>query len=223
MTEYKEEDYLHLAGIQHFQFCRRQWALIHIEQQWDENVLTAEGNLFHEKAHDGLSSEKRKDMVISRGMPVSSGTLGISGICDIVEFKKDKNGISIFGREGTYLVYPVEYKRGKPKAEDMDRLQLVAQVICLEEMFCCTIETAYLFYGEIKRRVPMDITEEMRKKCRDIFEEMHQLYAKKYTPKVKPRSQCKSCSLREICMPELSYKSSVSDYMTRHIREGSAL
>lgn len=113
---YREEDYLMLSGIQHFSFCRRQWALIHIEQQWDENLRTVEGNLFHKKAHDGYSSEKRKDIIVSRGMPVFSSELGVSGICDIVEFRRnDAEGIALYGREGKYLVYPVEYKKGSPR------------------------------------------------------------------------------------------------------------
>ncbi len=122
LSGYREEDYLMLSGIQHFSFCRRQWALIHIEQQWDENLRTVEGNLFHKKAHDGYSSEKRKDIIVSRGMPVFSRELGVSGICDIVEFRRnDAEGIALYGREGKYLVYPVEYKKGQPKEDDYGR------------------------------------------------------------------------------------------------------
>ena len=109
--DYKEEDYLMLSGIQHFAFCRRQWALIHMEQQWDENLRTVEGNLFHKKAHDGHSSEKRKNIIISRGMPVFSREMGVSGICDIVEFHRDDmRGIALQGLAGNYLVCPVVYK-----------------------------------------------------------------------------------------------------------------
>ena len=145
LSRYKEEDYLMLSGIQHFSFCRRQWALIHIEQQWDENLRTVEGNIFHKKAHDGYSSEKRRDVIISRGMPVFSPALGISGVCDIVEFyRDDKKGISLHGREGRYLVYPVEYKKGQPKEDEADVLQLAAQAMCLEEMLECEIEKGYL-------------------------------------------------------------------------------
>lgn len=90
---YKEEDYLQLSGIQHFAFCRRQWALAYIELQWHENVRTVEGKLLHEKAHDTTSAEKRGDLVISRGMPVYSKELGISGECDVVEFQRLQEGI----------------------------------------------------------------------------------------------------------------------------------
>lgn len=211
--EYKEEDYLHLAGIQHYLFCRRQWALIHIEQQWSENFLTVEGNLLHEKAHDGYSSESRGNVIISRGMPIQSRQLGVSGICDIVEFLKDDNGISIRGRKDKYILYPVEYKRGKPKISDEDRMQLTAQVMCLEEMFVTDIPKAYLYYGEIRRGERVEITDELRQECMKIFKEMHRYYANGYTPSVKKAKKCISCSLNEICMPQLELKKNVASYI----------
>ena len=121
---YKEEDYLQLSGIQHFAFCRRQWALAYIELQWDENVRTVEGKLLHEKAHDPTNAEKRGDLIISRGMPVYSRELGISGECDVVEFHRSQDGITLFGRDGLYEVIPIEYKRGKPKENDVDILYI---------------------------------------------------------------------------------------------------
>ena len=130
---YKEEDFLPLSGIQHFAFCRRQWALAYIELQWQENVRTVEGKLMHLKAHDASAVEKRGDCMISRAMPVRSRELGISGECDIVEFHRGDEGISLTGRSGLYQVVPVEYKRGRPKVTDVDTLQLTAQALCLEE------------------------------------------------------------------------------------------
>ena len=113
--EYKEDDYLMLSGIQHFKFCRRQWALIHIEQQWAENVHTVIGELMHKKVHDPMSKEKRKDTIIVRALPIASRKMGISGECDVVEFHKCEDGISLFGHRGLYSVFPVEYKKGKEK------------------------------------------------------------------------------------------------------------
>ena len=107
MMEYKEEDFLLLSGIQHFVFCKRQWALIHIEQQWQENVRTIEGGILHEKTHDYTIKEKRGDLVVSRGMNIFSRNLGVSGTCDVVEFRKDKEGVSIFGQDGTYKPMPI--------------------------------------------------------------------------------------------------------------------
>jgi len=118
MMEYNEEDFLLLSGIQHFSFCKRQWALIHIEQQWQENLRTIEGEILHEKTHNNSVKEKRGDLIVSRGMAIFSRTLGITGTCDVVELHKSLDGVNIFGREGTYKPVPVEYKRGKPKDDE---------------------------------------------------------------------------------------------------------
>lgn len=215
-SEYREEDFLQLAGLQHFTFCRRQWALIHIEQQWNENVLTMKGNLFHEKVHDGYSAEKRKNVIISRGMPIHSRTLGVSGECDVVEFVQDEKGITLSNREGKYVLYPVEYKRGKTKITDEDRMQLTAQVICLEEIFLTTIPEAYLFYGETRRRERVEITDALREECRKLLAEMHQLYARGYTPKVKKTKKCEACSLKSVCLPKLEKSRHVAAYISEY-------
>lgn len=214
---YSEEEFLMLSGLQHYVFCRRQWALIHIEQQWCENFLTTDGNILHEKAHDGYSFEKRKNILISRGMPVRSYELGISGECDIVEFKESKDGISIHGREGRYELYPVEYKRGTKKQDECDEVQVIAQALCLEEMFCCNIDKGYLYYGEMKRRVEIVINEESKNKVKAILKEMHELYRKKHTPKVKPTKACASCSLKDICLPKITSKKSVKAYIDKFL------
>ena len=117
---YDEEEFLQLSGIQHFAFCRRQWALIHIETQWQENVRTVEGKLFHERAHDSGIRERRGDLIISRAMPICSRELGVSGECDIVEFHRTNDGISLHGHDGKFTVLPVEYKRGSPKKNHVD-------------------------------------------------------------------------------------------------------
>ena len=221
-SEYREEDFLQLSGLQHIAFCRRQWALIHVEQQWAENVLTAKGNLFHEKVHDGYSSEKRKDIIISRGMPIHSRTLGISGECDVVEFVRRDTadmGITLPGREGLYVVRPVEYKRGRSKLTDEDRVQLAAQVMCLEEMFLTEIPEACLFYGETRRREHVEITEELKSQCRKLLQEMHQLYARGYTPMVKKTKKCGACSLKEICLPKLEKRKKVTAYISEYMEE----
>lgn len=219
MKVYREEDFLSLSGIQHFAFCRRQWALIHIEQQWQENLRTVEGQIIHERAHDGNSSEKRKDIIISRGMPVFSKTLGINGVCDIVEFHKSPDGVKLFGREGLYRPSPVEYKRGKPKEGDYDALQLCAQAMCLEEMLLSEIPKGYMFYAQINRRHGIELTNILREKVRSIVDEMHMLYDRRYTPKVKPSKSCKACSLSGICVPKLNKNLSVSKYINNILLE----
>ena len=213
MKKYEEDDFLMLSGIQHFAFCRRQWALIHIEQQWAENVRTVEGGLMHKRAHDPKLKEKTKDVLAVHALPVSSEVLGISGECDMVEFHRSEDGIQLYGHRGLYRIYPVEYKRGTSKHTVIDRLQLTAQAMCLEELFSAKIEEGALFYRETRRRETVLFTEELRQRVREMFEEMHQLYARGYTPGVKWSKSCSACSLQEICMPKLGKSRSVSGYI----------
>ena len=214
-----EEDYLMLSGIQHFEFCKRQWALIHIEQQWEENIKTIEGQFVHKKADQPFIREKRKNKLIVRGMPVHSRNLGISGICDVVEFVQDEKGVEIVGEKGNYLPVPVEYKRGKPKKHDSDILQLTAQAMCLEEMLVCKVDVGYMYYDEIKQRVEVSITGLLKDKVTRVVNEMHDYYRRKYTPKVKTGKHCTSCSLQEICLPALMHKRSVTDYIEGMLKE----
>lgn len=216
---YNEEEFLQLSGIQHFVFCRRQWALAYIEMQWQENVRTVEGKILHENAHDASLKEKRGDLLIVRAMPIHSREMGVSGECDVVEFHKSKEGINLAGREGTYTVTPVEYKRGKPKTDDSDVLQVAAQALCLEEMLCCTISHGYIYYGEIRRRVKIEFTNEIKNRVKSIFAEMHKYYAQQYTPKVKISKKCNACSLKHICLPVLNKNKSVSGYIEKRISE----
>lgn len=146
--EQAENDYMLMSGIQHFCFCRRQWALIHLEQQWSENMQTAQGRLVHERCHDEQLTEKRGNLLIVRGMRVISHRLRLSGSCDVVEFRISPNGISLQGREGLWLPTPIEYKRGHTKQGDSDRLQLCAQAMALEEMLVCDIPRGALYYAE---------------------------------------------------------------------------
>ena len=216
---YEEDDFLQLSGIQHFAFCRRQWALAYIELQWAENVRTVEGKLLHEKAHDITSREKRGYGLSSRAMPVSSRRLGVSGECDVVEFHRAEDGISLHGYDGVFQVIPVEYKRGKPKEEHVDILQLTAQAMCLEEMLCCEIPFGYLYYGEIRRRERVDFSADIRKEVEEMFREMHSYFEKRYTPRVKWSKSCNACSLKDICLPVLGKKKSVKGYMDAHLQE----
>jgi CRISPR-associated exonuclease Cas4 len=216
---YNEDDYLLLSGIQHFAFCRRQWALIHIEQQWQDNLRTVEGNILHEKAHGESLYEKRGDLLIVRGLAIASAALGLSGACDIVEFHSDPGGAALFGRKGRYRPVPVEYKRGEPKTDRSDMLQLCAQAMCLEEMLACAIPKGYLYYGETKHRLEVPTDSALRDEVLKTTREMHELYQRRYTPKVKPGSFCKACSLHEQCLPKLCQAHSVAKYITGHMEE----
>ncbi|MBQ7931675.1 MAG: CRISPR-associated protein Cas4 [Clostridia bacterium] len=210
---YSEDDYLMLSGLQHFVFCRRQWALIHIENLWEENLRTVEGNLMHEKAHDSSFCESRGDLYILRGVSIHSSVLGVSGKCDVLEYHRQDTGISLKGKEGLWQPYPVEYKKGEPKDNPADRLQLCGQAMCLEEMLCCDIPEGALFYGETRRREVVEFTSEMRRTVREHLMEMHDYYKHGHTPKVKPTKSCNACSLKELCLPKLLRQMSVKKYI----------
>jgi CRISPR-associated exonuclease Cas4 len=219
----EDENSLLISGIQHFVFCRRQWALIHIEGLWTENARTVGGELMHERAHGPDAAEKRGDIIVTRGMPVFSRSLCLQGVCDVVEFHRDAGGVSLFGREGTWLPCPVEYKAGKPKPHDADRLQLCAQACCLEEMLLCPpIETAYLYYGETRRREAVPLDEDLRAKLKEIIAEMRDYFDRRHTPRVKPAKGCHACSLKDECLPKLLQKGRVAAYMEAALKEDDA-
>lgn len=214
---YSEEDYLMLSGIQHFAFCRRQWAIIHIEQQWAENYRTTAGELMHKKAHDEGSFEKRGNLLIVRGMRIASHELGVSGQCDVVEFHQDEAGVELFGYDGKWHPVPVEYKRGTLKENNADELQLCAQAVCLEEMFQTNISEGYLFYGENRHRSRVEFTDSLRQEVKKMTKEMHELFGKGYTPNVKPTKRCKACSLENLCVPKLQKAMKVREYIEQNI------
>lgn len=212
--EYSEEDWLSLSGIQHFSFCRRQWALIHIENQWAENLRTTEGELMHKNAHDADYCETRGDKVITRDMSVHSCSLGVSGKCDIVEFIRSQSGITLEGKDGLWRPFPVEYKRGEPSEHTIgEAMQLCVQAICLEEMLCCDIPAGALYYGKTRHRFPVEFTPQLREKVAAMFEEMHGLFERGTTPKVKPTKSCNACSLKELCLPALMRRQAASAYI----------
>lgn len=215
---YAEEDYLMLSGIQHFAFCRRQWAMIHIEQQWADNFRTTAGELMHKKAHDEGSVEKRGDLLIVRGLRISSHELGMSGQCDVVEFHRNENGVALFGYNGKWNPVPVEYKHGVPKENKADELQLCAQAMCLEEMFQTKIPDGYLFYGENRKRTYVELSDDLRQEVKRMSTEMHDLFRKGYTPNVKPDKRCKACSLENLCVPKLQKTMPVRKYIEQNIR-----
>ena len=214
---YAEEDFLQLSGLQHFKFCRRQWALIHRENQWAENYRTTDSKILHENAHNGDFSESRGDVLITRDMRVFSPTLGVSGACDVLEFHRRSVGIPLKGKEGVWQPYPVEYKRGRPKEDTADTLQLCCQAMCLEEMLCCEIREGALYYGETRRRQRILFTQEVRQEVQTLLAEMHALYDRGWTPKVKPTKACNACSLKELCLPKLMRKRSVAAYLRQNL------
>lgn len=220
--EYTSEELLPLSGIQHFYFCRRQWALIHVERQWRENALTAEGRLMHERTDNPFDTEVRGGLITARAVPVASYRLGLYGVCDVVEFLPSPDGTPLHGRAGTYLPRPVEYKRGKEKNDRCDEVQLCAQAMCLEEMIPVVIPAGYLFYGQTRRRVEVTFDEALRELVARMAAEMHDYYARGHTPRVKPNKACRSCSLADICLPKTQTRVAASRYIQQRIDEETA-
>ncbi|NLM46107.1 MAG: CRISPR-associated protein Cas4 [Firmicutes bacterium] len=219
MVDYSDDELLQLSGIQHFAFCRRQWALIYIEQQWQENILTYYGRELHERADDPFLTEARGTVVITRSMPVISRQLGLYGVADVVEFYRDEVGITIKGRTGFWRPHPVEYKLGQPKPDDRDQVQLCAQAICLEEMLGVSINAGSLFYGRIRRRQPVEFDIALRKRVFALAAEMHELFQQGITPPAEYSPACKSCSLIEICLPAPRAKKSIRRYLAEALKE----
>lgn len=220
MVEYGDEDLLMLSGIQHITFCERQWALIHIEQQWVENNLTVEGNWLHNKVDNPEDMTKRNETVTLRSVPLTSRSLGLYGISDAVEMHltTELNSIVHPEYEGRWSLSPIEYKKGKPKYDERDTVQLCAQAICLEEMYGINISCGYLFYWETRHRIKIEFTEELRKLTKDKAVRMHELYTNQTTPSAVYKSHCKQCSLFDICIPEVMSKHpSVKNYLNRLI------
>ena len=216
---YAEDDFLLISGLQHFRFCRRQWALIHIEDQWAENVRTVEGEALHRKAHDASARERRGDLLITRDMRVFSQRLGITGACDVVEFRRDPTGVPLHGEEGLYLPFPVEYKRGSAREDGANELQLCAQAMCLEEMLACEIPSGALFYGETRRRQNVLFTPELRSEVESCVSQMRELWQRGHTPRVKPTKACNACSMKELCLPKMLRQRGAAAYIQARLEE----
>ena len=208
---YNEDDLIQLSALQHLVFCARQCALIHIEQLWSENLFTAEGRIMHDKV-DTANKESRRNVRIEYGVPMRSLRLGLIGKADVVEFHR-KN-------DGTWLPFPVEYKRGKPKSDNCDKVQLCAQALCLEEMLNVEIPEGSLFYGQTRRREDVVIDKSLRMKTEEAAKKVHELVESGITPKAEYSEKCKKCSLLELCMPKACGKiKSVSKYLLSAMEE----
>ena len=221
-SKYTDEQMLLLSGIQHYVFCPRQWALIHIEQAWADNTLTADGIIKHQNVDDPYRRERNATEILTlRGIRLVSYQLGLSGIADAIEVypnadaPKAKKDLLVSMQ---YNIIPVEYKRGRRKASDCDRIQVAAQAIILEEMLDIAIHTGAIFYWEERRREVFDITVKLRKSVRDISTIMHNLSEQGITPHAVYSKHCKACSLFDICEPSLATKS-VHKYLATELYE----
>ncbi len=212
---YTDDELLPISALQHLVYCERQWGLIHLEQVWVENVLTAQGRGLHERTHEA-ESETRHDLRTARGLRIHSFRLGLTGQTDVVEFyripekeviancnmEEKAVGIRLEGVEGVWRPVVVEYKRGKPKVDRCDEIQVCAQVLCLEEMWQVSISAGSIFYGRPRRRYPVAFDAELRKETEDTARRLHELTALGKTPPPEYGERCKNCSLMGQCMPK---------------------
>lgn len=201
------DDLLPISGLQHLLFCERQCALIHVEQAWADNHLTVEGKHLHENVDKPVSRISKGVRVATR-LPLRSNRLRLSGYADVVEFHASPAG---------EMPFPVEYKRGKPKRGRYDEVQLCAQALCLEEMLNTTVPSGALFYGASRRRIDVVFNSELRHLTEKAAERFHHLIATGYTPPPVHEPKCASCSLKEVCLPEMQQAPDTSTYMAHLI------
>ena len=214
-----------LSGIQHFMFCPRQWALIHIDQQWEENRLTTEGQLLHANVDNPLYRQKNGETITLRSVSIASKKLGLYGVTDAVELRPindGQDGIQHKLYPDVWKPFPVEYKRGKPKHSSIDEVQLAAQAMCLEEMYGINIEYGALYYGETKHRELIHINEELRSLTVECAEGMHRVFSSGVIPKASKGRHCRSCSLVDICMPNMENCPKVRSYLKKCLYEETA-
>jgi CRISPR-associated exonuclease Cas4 len=210
-VEGEDPDLVPLSALQHFLFCPRQCALIHVEQAWAENLYTAEGRLLHE-ATAAAGIEKRRGVRTIMAMPLASSRLGVSGIADVVEMHEVG---------GAWRPFPVEYKRGKPKAHRADEVQLCAQAMALEEMFDVALEEGGLFYGETRRRTTVALDANLRRLTKKVAADVREMLTAGKTPQaVYDKRKCKSCSLVELCRPQqLANARSAASWLSRQLNQ----
>ena len=210
----RDEDLHPISALQHMAFCPRQAALIHLDQVWEENQRTAEGRTLHERVDEGYR-EFRKGLRQFSGVRVQSLTLGLYGKLDVVEVERvaDAPDTAVFlGLSGDWKIRPVEFKRGEPKAEDCDRIQLCAQALCLEEMTGASIPDGSIFYGKIRRRDEVAFDAELRQQTREIILAFDDMMRMRRLPPAKWMKGCRACSLIGICQPKSAEPAKVAVY-----------
>lgn len=208
-TLFSEDDLLPISALQHILFCERQCALIHIEKIWVENRYTAEGRVMHERVHE--ADQKAGRIRIEYGMPLRSMRLGLSGIADVVELRCEPGE----GEAAVRVPFPVEYKLGKPKKNNCDKVQICAQALCLEEMLGVEVRAGALFYGKRRRRTEVIFDDTLREQTRDAAKRLHELVLSGRTPPPVYMPECDSCSLVHLCLPRvLGRKPSVAGYLS---------
>jgi len=203
---YLEDQFIQLSALQHYVFCPRQCALIHVEDVWDENLYTVRGGILHEKV-DTDTHETRGALKTVRGLRIHSFRVGIAGRADVVEFYKSKD------RSDGMEVVPVEFKSGQPKHDVSDKVQLCAQALCLEEMLNTPVNRGVFFYGRIRRRVQVEIDSQLRKQTEEVIAAVHDIVSRKHVPQAKYMEKCRRCSLLDICQPKAMNERKLHNYL----------
>ena len=220
-----DQDLIPLSALQHFVFCQRQCALIHLEGAWAENRLTAEGRVLHDRV-DQARSESRRDLRTATAVRIRSTRLGIVGVMDMLEFHRVESphgsehrtiATKLPGASGLWLPFPVEYKRGRPKEHRADEIQLCAQALCLEEMLDLTIDQGALFYGQTRRRLDVVFDSELRTLTQETADSIHEMLQANRTPAAEFSAKCNSCSLLDLCQPKVGARGSALRWLTGEI------
>lgn len=213
---YSEDELIPLSALQHLIFCQRQCALIHIEQAWVENLFTAEGRIMHDRVDTG-NKESRGKVRIEYGIPLRSLRLGLIGRADVVEFHLLKETSS---SNEKWQPFPVEYKRGKPKKDNCDKVQICAQALCLEEMLNTEIHKGALFYGRTRRRQDVEFNKGIRQETENAAKRVHEMIKTGKTPKPVYSKKCESCSFVELCLPKTIGKNrSANRYLQNAVKK----
>ncbi len=200
---YTEDDFIMISALQHYIFCPRQCGLIHIDDVWQDNLFTVRGEILHEKV-DTDTYETRGDVKTVRGLRIHSYKYGLVGRCDVVEFRQTNKGKEIL---------PVEFKAGEPKEDISDKVQLCAQVFCLEEMLNVKIHNAGFFYGKIRRRNLVEINDELRNQTEQVIIKTREIIESKKVPVIEYSAKCRNCSLINICQPKAMNKTKINHYI----------
>lgn len=201
MKKFDEDERLPISSLKQFIYCKRRFALMYLNCDWGENYKIAEGDLLHKRVDDPYFNEKRGDVHISRSVPIFSDRLNLNGVADIVEFIKKEKGIELPHKKDRWQINLVEYKNGKPEKSQADNFQLCAQALCLEEMFHTTIESGDIFYGKIRRRVKVELTDHLKEQVSTQVGNMKTLLKNQKIPVRDEAQNCSLCSLLDVCIP----------------------
>lgn len=214
---YSEDEFLTLSSLRHFCYCKHLWGLTQLENYWSDNYYTTKGHIAHQKTDNPFIEDKRKNTLIVRSLHISSKRLGLQGVLDTVEFIKSDNGIALTKHPGKWIPHVVEYKESKTDQGIEDVMQTIAQVICLEETFQCTIDSCYIYYRKTNQKIKIPITNDLRTQVQQLSNTMHDYYDNCTIEMPHYSKKCKGCALINICNPKWPHN--VPQYISKQLTE----